>query len=164
MPHTDVNLQTDVALIKKDIKQVERFFVKFDSALSSMTEIAQNVAVHGEILKNTVDKLDNIEQRITDNKREDLLRADTITTRLEEYRKSAYADHERLAKESQLNRKERNEEIMVQLGKMNGSLEARLLKLDERIKSLEQWKWYIMGLGAVIVFIASNIQWTSLLG
>jgi hypothetical protein len=51
---------------------------------------------------------------------------------------------------------------MSQLSKMNGSLDARLEKLDDRIKTLEHWKWYIMGLGAVVIFIAANIKWTGL--
>ena len=161
---TDHNnsLQTDVALIKKDIKQIERFFIKFDSALESMTQISQKVAVQGEVLKNAVDKLEDLEVRITDHKKEDLTRTNMISDRLEQHRLSAYADHEKLAAESQLNRKERNEEIMTQLAKMNGALEARLVKLDDRIKLLEQSKWYIMGLGAVILAIAAKIKWTGL--
>lgn len=163
---TDQNnsLQTDVALIKKDIKQVERFFVKFDSALNSMTEIATQVAVQGEILKNTVEKLDGVDERIALNKKEDLSNYNIINSRLEEYRKSAYADHEKLAAESRQNRKERNEEIMTQLAKMNGALEARLVRLDDRIKLLEQWKWYIMGLGATVIVIVTNIEWSKFLG
>lgn len=163
MSQLDQNLQTDVALIKKDIKQVERFFVKFDSALTSMTEIATQVAVQGEILKNTVEKLEDVDEKISENKKEELNNLNTINSRLEEYRKSAYADHEKLAAESRQNRKERNEEIMTQLAKMNGALEARLVRLDDRIKLLEQWKWYIMGLGATLIVIATNIDWNTFL-
>jgi DNA repair exonuclease SbcCD ATPase subunit len=162
MPDTDINLKTDVALIQKDLKQIERFFTKFDTALQSMSDIAQKVAVQGEILKNTAEKLEDLEAKINEHKQEDVARAQQLGERLEETRRSAYADHERLAKDSALNRKERNEEIMTQLSKMNGSLDVRLEKLDDRIKTLEHWKWYIMGLGAVVIAIAANIKWTGL--
>jgi DNA repair exonuclease SbcCD ATPase subunit len=162
MPDTDINLKTDVALIQKDLKQIERFFTKFDTALQSMSDIAQKVAVQGEILKNTAEKLEDLEAKINEHKQEDVARAQQLGERLEETRRSAYADHERLAKDSALNRKERNEEIMTQLSKMNGSLDARLEKLDDRIKMLEHWKWYIMGLGAIVAFIAVNIKWAGL--
>lgn len=162
MPEQDINLKTDVALIQKDLKQIERFFAKFDTALNSMAELSQHVAVQGEILKNTTEKLQSLEVKITEHKLDDIERNKQLSQRLEEHRKSAYDDHERLAKESALNRKERNEEIMVQLSKMNGSLDARLTKLDHRIALLEQWKWWIMGLGAVITFIAANIKWSGL--
>ena len=162
MPDTDINLKTDVALIQKDLKQIERFFTKFDTALQSMSDIAQKVAVQGEILKNTAEKLEDLEAKINEHKQEDVARAQLLNERLEETRKSAYNDHEKLAKESQQNRKERNEEIMTQLSKMNGSLDVRLEKLDDRIKTLEHWKWYIMGLGAVVIAIAVNIKWAGL--
>lgn len=158
----DINLKTDVALIQKDLKQIERFFTKFDTALQSMSDMSQKVAIQGEILKNTAEKLQSLEFKISEHKLEDVARAVVLGERLEETRKSAYADHERLAKESQQNRKERNEEIMIQLSKMNGSLDAKLEKLDDRLTTLENWKWYIMGLGAVIIFIAANIKWSGL--
>lgn len=162
MADQDINLKTDVALIQKDLKQIERFFNKFDVALQSMTEIAQKVAVQGEVLKNTAEKLQSLEVRINEHKQEDLARSQLLTEKLEENRQSAYNDHERLAKDSAQNRKERNEEIMTQLSKMNGSLDARLEKLDDRLTTLENWKWYIMGLGAVVIFIAANINWSGL--
>ena len=162
MAEQDLNLKTDVALIQKDLKQIERFFAKFDSALNSMSELSKHVAVQGEILKSQAEKLQSLEMKITEHKLDDIERSKMLSERLEEHRKSAYADHERLAVESQLNRKERNEEIMNQLAKMNGSLDAKLTKLDDRITMLEQWKWWIMGLGAVITFIAANIRWSGL--
>jgi uncharacterized protein YaaN involved in tellurite resistance len=158
------DLETDVALIKKDIKTIERFFNKFDSALATMSDISQKVAVQGEILKNTADKLEDLEERITEHKREDVVRGELIGIRLEEYRTSSRADHEKLAADSRQNRKERNEEIMAELHKMNGNLDKRLTSLDNRIRILEQGKWYIMGLGAVIVFLASQINWNGFFG
>jgi hypothetical protein len=37
-----------------------------------------------------------------------------------------------------------------------------MTSMDDRIKLLEQWKWYIMGLGAAVIAIAANIQWNTL--
>jgi DNA repair exonuclease SbcCD ATPase subunit len=162
MAEQDVNLKTDVALIQKDLKQIERFFTKFDAALTAMADMSQKVAVQGEILKNTAEKLQSLELKMAEHKADDIARAELLGERLEETRKSAYNDHEKLAKENQQNRKERNEEIMTQLARMNGSLDARLEKLDDRIKTLEHWKWYIMGLGAIVTLIAVNIKWTGL--
>lgn len=163
MPNEEQNLKTDVALIKKDIKQIERFFSKFDAALESMSEVSQKVAVQGEILKNTVDKLEDLDDRMDSHRQEDIERTNIISERLEAYRSSSREDHARLAETSAQNRIERNKEIMNELHKMNGSLDKRLTMLDDRIKMLEQWKWYIMGLGAVIVFVLANIPWNSIL-
>lgn len=157
-------LKTDIALIKKDVKQIERFFAKFDAALETMSEVSQKVAVHGEILKNTAAKIEDIEERIDEHRIEDIKRTENISTRLEEYRKSSKEDHQRLSDQNALNRKERNEEIMKELHKMNGSLDKRLNDLEQRAGSLENWKWYVMGLGVAAIFIASEIQWGALFG
>ena len=159
---SESNLKTDVALIQKDLKQIERFFTKFDTALVAMADVATKVAIQGEILKNTTEKLASLESKMIEHKQEDIERNKVLSQKLEENRKSAYDDHERLAKDSAANRKERNEEIMTQLSKMNGQLDKRLLTIDERVKTLEQWKWYIMGFGAVITFVAANIKWSGL--
>lgn len=157
------NLRTDVALIKKDIKLIERFFSKFDAALETMGDMSKRVAVQGEILKNTVDKLEDLDERMSDHRQEDIDRNNAIGDRLEEYRTSSREDHTRLAEESARNRVERNKEIMSELNKMNSNIDNRLTNLDERIKMLEQWKWYIMGLGAVIIFILANIPWEKII-
>jgi len=163
MSDQDQNLKTDVALIQKDIKQIERFFSKFDTALETMADMSQKVAVQGEILKNTVEKLEDLDERMSEHRQEDIARANSISSRLEEYRSSSRDDHARLAAESAQNRALRNKEIMDELHKMNGSLEKKLTILDDRIKILEQWKWYIMGLGAVVVFVLANIPWSNII-
>lgn len=157
-------LKTDIALIKKDVKQIERFFAKFDAALNTMSEVSQKVAVQGEILKNTATKLEDLEERIEQHRLEDVKRSDITSDRLEEYRKSAREDHQRLTDQNAINRKERNEEIMKELHKMNGSLEKRLNSLEEKTSQLENWKWYIGGIGVAVVLIASQIQWGALFG
>lgn len=157
-------LQTDVALIKKDIKQIEKFFNKFDAALDTMSEMSKQVAVQGQVLVNTSEKLHDLEQRVEEHRKEDKARTEFLTEKLEEYRSSSRNDHARLAEDSKQNRKERNEEIMQELSKLNDSLDKRLTILDNRIKILEQWKWYIMGLGGAVVFIVSEMQWPSFFG
>ena len=155
-------LKTDLALIQKDVKQIEKFFTKFDAALEAMAEVSQKVAVHGEILKNTAEKLENLEERIEQHRLEDIKRSDVISNRLEEYRKSSKDDHQRLSDQNAINRKERNEEIMKELHKMNGSLDKRLNSLEQKTGQLENWKWYIGGIGVAVVLIASQIHWGSL--
>lgn len=157
-------LQTDVALIKKDIKQIEKYFDKFDTALETMADMSKQVAIHGEVLKNTAEKLHDLDEKLVEHRKEDQKRTEFLSSKLELYRESSYNDHARLAEESKQNRKERNEEIMTELHKMNGSLEKRLTQLDNRIKILEQWKWYMMGLGAAVVFIAAQMPWNAFFG
>lgn len=158
------DLKTDIALIKKDVKQIERFFAKFDSALDAMADMSQKVAVQGEILKNAISKIEELDERMDQHRIEDIKRYEIISDRLEQYRVSSKEDHQRLSDQNAKNRAERNREIMDELSKMNGSLDIRLRNLDERIQKLENWKWYMMGITAVIVFIATQIPWPPFFG
>jgi hypothetical protein len=160
----EVDIKTDVALIKKDVKQIEKYFGKFDAALETMAEMSKQVAVHGEVLKNTSEKLHDLDVLMAEHRQQDQKRAEYLTAKLEDYRSSSYADHQRLADESRLNRQERNAEIMSELHKMNGSLEKRLTSIDNRIKILENWKWYIMGAFLIIGIVATQVNWSILFG
>jgi hypothetical protein len=111
------------------------------------------VAVQSEILKNTADKLDDMEDRIENHKKEDIARAAVMTDRLEQYRLSSKEDHQRLSDLSAQNREKRNQEIMTELSKLNGNLERKMDSLSSRIGKLENWKYYMMGLGAAVLFI-----------
>lgn len=150
---SEQEIKTDIALIKKDVKTIERFFNKFDTALETMSDISQKVAVQGEILKNTAEKLEDLEERIEAHKKEDMARSAVLTDRLEQYRISSKEDHQRLSDQSAQNRLQRNQEIMTELAKLNGNLEKRMDNLSGRVGKLENWKYYMMGLGAAVLFI-----------
>ena len=164
MVDKNTNLRTDVALIKKDIKQIERFFAKFDTALETMAEVSQKVAVMDAMAENTAEKLEQLEERMAEHKAEDKQRAEVLHRRLEAQRISARTDHQVLAEETKHDRKTRNAEIMTQLGKMNGSLDIRLSKIDDKISVLESWRWYVMGIGAGLVVLFAEINWSMLIG
>ena len=51
-------VKTDVALIKKDIKQIGRFFDRVDNAVDAMAGIQKSLAVQHQIITNFNDKLE----------------------------------------------------------------------------------------------------------
>lgn len=158
------DLKTDVALIKADIKQINKFFGRVEKSLEMMTDLSQTIAVQGEALKYCQEKLDDMDVRIDSHKADDIARNAVMTDRLEQYRISSKEDHQRLSDANALNRAERNKEIMDALSKLNGQLDQRIKDQEDRLKSLEMWKYYMMGIGAVVLFIATKIQWPTLFG
>lgn len=154
------DLKTDIALIKKDVKQIERFFDKVDSVMTEMSDVSKSLAVQQQIIEHFASKLEDIEERMEEHKLEDIKRTDVLHKRLEEYRKSAREDHKRLADESAENRKIRNQEIMAELGKLNGNLEARMDDLkhstedqENRLRRIENLKWWLLGAAAAMTFL-----------
>lgn len=151
------NIKTDVALIKSDIKQIYKFFIKVEHSVDMMAELSKNVAVHEEMLKNLIDRLQDLDEKMFEHRKEDIERYAVVSDRLEQYRLSSREDHQRLADQSMKSREERNREIMEALSKLNGALDRRISEQDARLKSLENWKWYMMGIGVVIGFLLIRV-------
>jgi len=164
-------IKTDIALIKKDVKQIERFFDKVDTVMSEMSDMTKSLAVQQKIIEHFTSKLEDLEEKMEEHKQEDIKRTEMLQARLEEYRKSSKEDHKRLSEESAKNRAERNKEIMTELGKLNGNLESRMVDLksatedqEARLRKIENIKWWLLGAIAVITFLAQSIDITAIIG
>ena len=57
-------VKTDVALIKKDVKQIERFFDKVDSVMSEMSDMTKSLAVQQKIMEHFASKLEDLEEKM----------------------------------------------------------------------------------------------------
>lgn len=157
---TDADLKTDIALIKKDVKQIEKFFDKVDSVITEMSDITKSLAVQQQILEHFSSKIEEIDDRMEEHKSEDVRRSDVLHKRLTEYRNSSKEDHKRLSDQSAENRKLRNQEIMTELGKLNGNLETRMDDLkrstedqEDRLRKIENMKWWLIGAAAGLTFV-----------
>lgn len=152
-----VEMKTDIALIKSDIKNIQKFFSKVESSIDMMSELSKSVAVQHEVIKNTVDKLEDLDNIVQEHRKEEAARTKAMHQRLEEYRKSAYDDHQRLSSDNKVARDKRHEEMMAEIRDVNSTMMGRMDEQSKRIRSLENWKWYMAGMGAVIMFLLVKI-------
>ena len=164
MPEDLNAMKTDVALIKKDIKQIGRFFDKVDTAVDAMAGIEQALAVQHQIITNFNNKLDTVESRVEENKRLDEQRSAVLGDRMELYRQSSKEDHQRIHDQNQAHRKERNEEIIKELKHIDGKVDKRLTVIETKLAAVERWKYYMMGISAAVIFIISKLDLKSFIG
>ena len=164
MPEDLNAMKTDVALIKKDIKQIGRFFDRVDSAVDAMAGIEQALAVQHQIITNFNDKLDTVESRVEENKRLDEERSAVLGDRMEVYRQSSKEDHQRIHDQNQAHRKERNEEIIKELKHIDGKVDKRLTVIETKLAAVERWNYYMMGISAAVIFIISKLDLKSFIG
>lgn len=157
MADKEKNWETDIRLIQSDIKQINKFFARVEDSLEMMSELTTQVAVQAETAKNTVDKLEDVDKMVQEHRKEDYERTKALHQRLEEYRKSSYNDHQRLASETKNGREAKHNEIMGQIKASHDVLVSKMNEQNKRIASLENWKYYMMGMGAVIMFILVKI-------
>jgi predicted RNase H-like nuclease (RuvC/YqgF family) len=92
------------------------------------------------------------------------LRMNVLSDRLEEYRRSSRADHEKLASHNAEKRATSNKEVLEKLEAVEQSLHMRLNEQTKKVNVLENWRWYFMGMGLVLAIVVAEINWPTLFG
>lgn len=147
------DIKTDVALIKRDIKEIEKFFSRVENSMGVVNEMSKVTAVQDEILKIATERLQDLEERIETHRKEDESRSFLMAEKLEEYRAGSKEDHQRLADHSARNRQKHNQAVLDSMEELSKNLTTRLDDHSQRLRNLENWKFYLMGLGAAVVFL-----------
>ena len=158
------NWETDIALIKSDIKQIQKFFNRVEDSMDMMAELSKNVAVQNEVLEFTKEKLDDVEKLCEETRKTDELRMNVLSDRLEEYRRSSREDHQRLADHNANKRNDNVKEILDRIDRMEKAVHQRINDQQKKINHLENWRYYMMGVGFVIMLLVARINWPSLFG
>ncbi len=78
-----------------------------------------------------------------------------------DFRKELNQKLEDMKNVSDHERDRRHKEVLDAINKSNQKLSDKLDHQDKRINSLENWRWYILGIGAVIIFILSKFPFSS---
>lgn len=152
MTDNEINsLKTDVALIQKDVKQIERVFKKVDDAVGQMSEILKTMAVQDMVLENTDKRVFSIEESFKKNIVEEETFRKELNLKIEDMKETANRDRDR-----------RHRELLDSIENLNRNMGEKLDKQDKRIQTLENWRWYILGIGLVIIFILNKIPVTTL--
>ena len=154
MTDNEINsLKTDIALIQKDVKQIETVFKKVDNAVGQMSEILKTVAVQENILENNERRFSFLEESLKKSAEEE-----------ENFRKDFNRKFEDMKESTQKERERRHKELLDSIEKLNSSMTEKLEKQDERIQTLENWRWYLLGIGVVVLIILNKIPWAVLFG
>ena len=149
MTDNEVNtLKTDIALIQRDVKQIEIVFQKVDNAVSQMSDIHKSLAVQENILEHNEKRLDTLEEKLIKHTEESVEFQKELNIKIEDMKVTAQVERER-----------RHKELMESIEKLNGSVSSKIEKQDERITALENWRWYIIGASAVIIFVITLVPW-----
>lgn len=163
MADQDVDLRTDIALIKKDISQIEKTLGKLDSTLDGIAGISKTLAIQERIVESHEKRLDDIENKISQHHKEE-----------EEFRKQLqrqiqdlgianrdYIDELKTINSSQ--REIKHKEVIDSIDVLRRELKEKNRDQDTKIANLENWKWWVMGMGIALTTIAS-LAWKSFFG
>ena len=158
------SLKVDIAIIKRDIKQIERFFDKVDTVVDEMSEVAKMIAVQQQLMNNFDTRLEYTHAKIEDSKQNSIERGLSLKAEFDGFRADilgdmqdrvdgAHREHKAIANEVKLWNEKRHTQMLAQVTEMSDGISKRVVKL-------EQVKWYITGLatlGMLIMGAGHNI-------
>lgn len=134
--------EIEVEVLKSVVK-------KLDSSLDKITEVSNSIArllaVHDERLSSLEktndkreDEIKDLHSRITTQTREIFDKLELMETRIE-----------KRITEGSITTSSQHERI-------NAEMKAEIQKISDRISLLEGWRWYVLGVAAVIGWILSK--------
>lgn len=141
----DINeIKTDIALIKKDLSQIEKFFIKIDTSIDSIALISKTIAIQEIMFENLRKRVDIVSEAHENHIKgsEDFRKE--VRNQLEEIKTSAIEDRDK-----------RHSELMRSIKEIQTELRNTNKEQDERIESIERWKWYSTGVGAAAIAIGT---------
>lgn len=146
-------LKTDVEIIKRDVSAIQSFSVKIDDAIEKLAEVSNTISkmliVNDNKLQNHDQMIDGIKLAMSERKNDFEKQVDMLHIRI-----SSMKD------ENHLERDKYHKELLAAVKEISDMQKS----MDERIVTLEQWKWYVLGAAAVIGFILAQVPWDKFIG
>ena len=137
-------LETEVALVKKDVNQIGQLFSKLETALDKITDVSNNIgqilAVHEQRLQHGEEEFETMKTDIVaaehkfDNEVKDLHSRLTSNTREIETKMSKEID-----------------KVLESIKDLKDHLINKNDKIEARLTALERWRWILVG----AVFVAA---------
>ena len=161
----DLNhVKTDIALIKKDIQSIGKFFDKVDEAVDGMADIAKSLAVQQQIMENFQTKIEFMDERLQDQRRMNMESRLAMKEELDEYKQafkeemlSAMVEgkeqHRLMAEETKVAHERRHTETLAIIDNIVRDVKDKVAIQEQQIRSLENLKWWMLGAFAIITFI-----------
>ena len=153
---TNNSLETDVALLKSEFSQVGTIFTKLDSAIDKIstatTEISRILAVQTEKIASQ-EKMDRELADLIEIRRKEMSEdIKELNVRLSDTQRELADDIS--ATESKI--VNLLNELKLSISANRREHEQRIEKLQNRIETLERWRWMLVGAGIVAGALAGK--------
>ena len=138
------DLQTDVEILKKELKDMKSIHRRLDNAIEKITDVSSCInkmlAVHEEKIANQEDSITNT-NFVVENRRQ-------------EFSEDIKDIHSRITRN--------NEELLTQLANQHATYNTELTNLKtemmQKVGTLEKWRWVMIGASIVIGFALHKLM------
>jgi predicted RNase H-like nuclease (RuvC/YqgF family) len=157
------DLKTDIALIHKDIAQIEKTLSKLDSTLDNISGISRTLALQERTVDGHERRLDEIDEKISrHNKEEEDFRKE-LQKQIQDLSESNRDYIQEFKFSNAAEREARHREVLASIDAMRKELKDKNREQDAKITTLENWRWWIMGIGVTVTAILT-LAWKSFFG
>lgn len=147
------DLETDAALIKRDVSQFGTLFAKMDLTIEKTTDVLnktnQLLAVHEE----RMDFLQSIDKDMEKKLERTLEEIKSIAVKMESM--NMYLIGELTNTDVKI--REELKSLNKSLDEDQDKQEARIKKVEDEVKKLERWKWIVIGFSIAATWIIDKI-------
>lgn len=134
----DQDLQTEIALVKRDINQLNQVIGKLDVTIEKLSDIATSI---NRMLAVQETRVDSQEKSLGQN-------VEIIHDRITQHRDEVSVEIEKS-----------HNKIMSEIKKLRDDQQEHHRQMNDRLNKLEQWRWTVVGGAVVIGFLASKLPW-----
>lgn len=158
-----LDLRTDIALIKKDIAQIEKTLGKLDSTLDRIAGISKTLAIQERIVESHEKRLDDIDDKLSRHHKEEEDFRKQLQKQIQDLGDANRDYIDELKSVNNTEREARHKEVMDSIDVLRRELKEKNKEQDDKIANLENWKWWIMGIGIAVTTVAS-LLWGTFFG
>lgn len=133
-----------------DIKALEKIVEKLDDSIEKLTEVNNNI---GKLLAVHEERMNNIEKD-TDRNVEDIRE---LHTKINEFGKEMLKRMDALDDSFDTKMKSQAETATKQHNEIQANVERKIDLLGDRLRVLEQWKYFVIGAAAVIGYLVKYL-------
>jgi len=163
------HIKTDIALIKNDLKQIERFFDKVDSVVDEITALSKGMAVQQQIIERFDQKLDYLEEKIDTQSRINVETKFALKEELDDHKQNFRRDmlkamedarnkHSEVNERSREWHEDRHKETIRLIENIAKDLQDKIDNQEVRIRGIENLKWWLIGAIAVATFVVQFLD------
>jgi predicted nucleic acid-binding Zn-ribbon protein len=135
------DLETEIALVKRDIDQLNTVIGKLDVTIEKLSDIATSI---NRMLAVQETRVDSQEKSLSQN-------VEIIHDRITDHREEVTMEIEKSHKA-----------LMSEIKALRGDQQEHHKQMNERLNKLEQWRWTVVGGAVVIGFLASKLPWNAI--
>jgi predicted RNase H-like nuclease (RuvC/YqgF family) len=157
------DLRTDIALIHKDIAQIEKTLGKLDLTLEKFAGISNTLALQERIVETHEKRLDELDEKITTHYKEEEDFRKQLQKQIQDLSESNRDYIEEFKTANVAERELRHKEVIASIDALRVELKEKNKEQDGKIAALENWRWWVMGVGVAVTTIVT-LAWKTIFG